>query len=110
MGASGIAASEFPGLKWQTQHLASRLPLLLYLTHHDRDMETKKGTPQNLVDWVREWVDASPMYREAVPVDLTARMLGQFLAPVGQHTFLNYFAISLNTAQLVFTCLHIPQL
>ncbi|CAN0295256.1 unnamed protein product, partial [Pylaiella littoralis] len=43
MGASGIAASEFPDLRWKEHQLGSKLPVLLYLTHHDRDMKTKKG-------------------------------------------------------------------
>ncbi|CAN0084761.1 unnamed protein product, partial [Pylaiella littoralis] len=80
MGASGIAASEFPDLRWKEHQLGSKLPVLLYLTHHDRDMKTKKGTSSDVVRWVEEWFAASSMYREAVPVDLMAKQLSQILS------------------------------
>lgn len=89
MGASGIAASEFPDLRWKEHQLGSKLPVLLYLTHHDRDMKTKKGTSSDVVRWVEEWFAASSMYREAVPVDLTAKQLSQILSAVGEHTVSN---------------------
>lgn len=71
MGASGIAASEFPGLTWKAKHFTSKLPLFLYLTHHERDTETKTGSSKDVIDWVEKWVAASPIYRDVLTVDMT---------------------------------------
>lgn len=83
MGASGIAASEFPGLRLRPKGLTSSLPLFLYLIHHDRGVKTKTGTAADLIGWVKEWVAASPIYRDVATVDITSAQLAKILREVG---------------------------
>lgn len=55
-----IAAEELSFLKFKVEkHYTFKLPLCLFLVHHDQGTETKMGTAADVLRWVREWLSAS---------------------------------------------------